>query len=73
MPAGILMAYSSRVRSSADIKLAATERTHFIVLIRDTGRMNKKFHPLRMIAPTLPKLLFEGVPTPKGLNMNSHR
>jgi len=27
--AGIFMAYSSNVCSSADIKLAATERTHF--------------------------------------------
>ncbi|EDN72634.1 secreted protein [Beggiatoa sp. SS] len=59
--AGILIAYSSSVRSSSDnLKLETIARTHFIVLIRDTGRMNKKFYPLQMIVPTLPKLLFQG-------------
>ena len=57
--AGILMAYSGTV-CSENVKLDAGSRTHFIVLIRDTGTMNKKHQPLNMIVPTLPKLLFEG-------------
>lgn len=57
----ILMAYSGDARS----QLETTERTHFIVLIRDTGLMNNgkvnaKKRAKNMIVPTLPKLLFEG-------------
>ncbi|RKZ62994.1 MAG: hypothetical protein DRR08_04585 [Candidatus Parabeggiatoa sp. nov. 2] len=64
---GILLTYSTSVRSAeADKKLDITERTHFIVLIRDTGMMKKKFYPLKMIVDTLPKLLFEGAAVLKG-------
>jgi len=58
---GIFTMYAIEVRSdSASTELDTTERTHFIVLIRDTGMMKKKHHPLKMIVPTLPKLLFKG-------------
>jgi hypothetical protein len=52
----ILMAYSNEALS----QLETTERTHFIVLIRDTGLMNDGYVAKKMIVPTLPKLLFEG-------------
>ncbi len=41
-------------------QLDSTERTHFIVLIRDTGLMKKGHKAHDMIVPTLPKLLFQG-------------
>ena len=58
---GILLTYSMDVRSAEEYpQLDTTKRTHFIVLIRDTGTMKKKFYPQKMIVDTLPKLLFEG-------------
>ncbi|MCK5665556.1 MAG: hypothetical protein KAI17_18845, partial [Thiotrichaceae bacterium] len=56
----ILMVYSGESHA----QLETTERTHFIVLIRDTGLMTQKFFPQKMIIPTLPKLLYQGVNTP---------
>jgi hypothetical protein len=57
---GILLTYSTSVRSASAAQLDTTERTHFIILIRDTGMMKKRFYPQKMIVKTLPKLLFEG-------------
>jgi hypothetical protein len=56
----LIISFAKVFAQSPEIRLETTERIHFIVLIRDTGRMKRKFFPLKMIVPTLPKLLFEG-------------
>ncbi len=62
--AGIVSSYSIDVWSATPFSTSENtwdiDRNHFIILIRDTKSMKDKFYPSKMVADTLPTLLFEG-------------